>query len=63
MQMFLFSMFWAWILMLLQMNQFFGLNVMYHSKYFHVMCCECDDNDDYRCLHKSARQTIDYFKF
>jgi hypothetical protein len=49
--------------MLLQMNQFFGLNVMYHSKYFHVMCCECDDNDDYRCLHKSARQTIDYFKF
>jgi hypothetical protein len=22
-----------------------GLDVVYHSKYFHFMCCMCGDND------------------
>ncbi len=26
----------------------FGLGVVYHLRYFYVMCCECDDNDSYR---------------
>jgi hypothetical protein len=42
--------------MLLQVSQFFGLNVVYHSGYLYIMCCKCGDNDGYRCRHKSARQ-------
>ncbi len=26
-----------------------GSDVVYHSRYFYVMCCECGDNDGYRC--------------
>jgi hypothetical protein len=51
---FLFSMVWAWIL-LLQFSQSFHLNVVYHSKYFFVMCCECGDNESYKHLHRSTR--------
>jgi len=40
-QVFWFSMFWVWIFALLQVNQSFGLDVVYHLKYFYVMCCEC----------------------
>jgi hypothetical protein len=25
----------------------FGLNMVYHLRYFYVMCCMCDDTDDY----------------
>jgi hypothetical protein len=57
MQVFWFSMFWTWILVLLQMNQSFGCNVMYHSRYFYVIFCECGDNNSYRCQHKNAQQT------
>jgi hypothetical protein len=52
---FWFSMFWAWIFVLLQLNQSFGLNVMYYSKYIYVMCCECRDNDGYKHQHRSAQ--------
>jgi hypothetical protein len=45
---FWFFMFQAWIFVLLQLSQSFGLNVVYHSKYFYVMCCECGDNNGYR---------------
>jgi hypothetical protein len=34
----------------------FGLDVVYHSRYFYVMCCECGDSDCYRCQHKNAQQ-------
>jgi len=34
----------------------FGLDMVYHSKYFYVMCCECDDNDGYKRRHKNAQQ-------
>jgi hypothetical protein len=56
-QMFWFSIFWAWILALLQMSQSFGLDVVYHSRYFYVMCCECSDNDGYRHQHKNTQQS------
>jgi hypothetical protein len=36
-------MFWAWNLALLQVNQSFGLDVVYHLEYFYVLCCECGD--------------------
>ncbi len=42
--------------MLLQVSQYFGLDVpVYHSRYFYVMCCECGDNDGYRHRHKNAQ--------
>jgi hypothetical protein len=41
---------------LLQVNQSFGLNVVYHLRYFYVMCCKCGDNNGYRCRHRSAQQ-------
>jgi len=34
-------------------SQSFGLDVVYHSRYFYVMCCECGDNDGYRHQHKN----------
>jgi hypothetical protein len=55
MEVFWFSMFWAWILELLQVSQSFGLDVVYHSRYFYVMCYECGDNNDYMCQHRNAR--------
>jgi hypothetical protein len=33
-----------------------GLDVVYHSRYFYVMYCECGDNNGYRCQHKNAQQ-------
>jgi hypothetical protein len=27
----------------------FGLDVVNHSRYFYIMCCECGDSDGYRC--------------
>ncbi len=35
---------------------FFGLDVVCHLGYFYVMCCECGDNDGYRCRHRNAQQ-------
>jgi hypothetical protein len=32
----------------------FGLDVVYHSKYFCVGCCECGDNDGYKRRHRNA---------
>jgi len=29
---------------------------MYPSRYFYVMCCECDENDGYRCQHRNKQQ-------
>jgi hypothetical protein len=58
MQMFWFSMFWVWILALFQVNQSFGLDVVYHLGYFYVMCCECGDNDGCRCQHRSTRHVV-----
>jgi hypothetical protein len=52
---FWFSMFWASIIALLQKNQSFGLDVVYHSGYFYVICCECGDNDGYMHQHMNAR--------
>jgi hypothetical protein len=41
--------------MLLQGSQSFGLDVVYHSKYFYVMCCECNNNDGYKHRHGNAQ--------
>jgi hypothetical protein len=30
-------------------------DVVYHSRYFYVMCCECGDNNGYRRWHKNAQ--------
>jgi hypothetical protein len=49
-------MFWTWIFTLLQVNQSFGLDVVYHLGYFYVMCCECGDSERYRHRHRNARQ-------
>ncbi len=35
--------------MLLQVSNLLCLDVVYHSGYFSIMCCECGDNDGYRC--------------
>jgi hypothetical protein len=59
---FWFSIFWAWIFVLLQLSQSFGLNVVYHSKYFVIMCCECGDNDGYRHRHSNTRHPSLPFK-
>jgi hypothetical protein len=33
---------------LLVINEsYFGLDVVYHLRYFYVMCCICDDNNSY----------------
>jgi len=48
MQVFWFSMFWAWIFALLQMNHSCGLDVVYHLGYFYVMSCDRGDNNGYR---------------
>jgi hypothetical protein len=37
-------------------SQSFGLDVVYHSRYFYVMCCGCGDDDGYTSQHKNARQ-------
>jgi hypothetical protein len=31
----------------------FDLNVVYNLRYFYVMCCMCDDNDNCRCRHNN----------
>jgi hypothetical protein len=31
-----------------------GLDVVYHSGYFYVMCCECGDNDSYKHQHRNT---------
>jgi len=28
-----------------------GLNMIYHSRYFHVIFCMCDNNDSCKCQH------------
>jgi hypothetical protein len=48
--MFWFSMFWAWIIVFLQVNQLFGLDVVY----FYFMCCDYGDNDGYRHQHRNT---------
>jgi hypothetical protein len=54
MQVFWFSMFWAWIFVLLQVSNLLCLDVMYHSGYFYIMCCECGDSDGYRCRQNKS---------
>jgi hypothetical protein len=33
-----------------------GLDMIYHSRYFHVMFCMCGDNNSYGCWHRNAQQ-------
>ncbi len=35
-----------------------GLDMMYHSRYFHFMFCMCDDNNSWKCQHMSAQHPI-----
>jgi hypothetical protein len=39
---------------LLQVNNFLCLDVVYHLGYFYAMCCECGDNNGYMRQHRSA---------
>jgi hypothetical protein len=36
----------------------FGLDVMYHLKYFYVMCCMCDDNNSCKHQLRSTQQSL-----
>jgi hypothetical protein len=56
MQVFWFSMFWAWIFVLLQVSNLLCLDVVYHSRYFYIMYFECGDSDGYRCRDRSTQQ-------
>jgi hypothetical protein len=38
----------------LQMNDYFGFDMVYQSKYFHVMFYMCDDGDSCKCQHSNA---------
>jgi len=33
-----------------------GLDMIYDSRYFHVMFCMCGDNNSYGCWHRSTQQ-------
>ncbi len=37
----------------------FGLNMVYHYKYFHVVFCMWDNNDSCRCQHMNTWQGLD----
>ncbi len=40
----------------------FGLDVMNHSGYFYIMCCECGDSDGYKCRDIGVHNNFANFK-
>jgi hypothetical protein len=42
------------LLFSLQMSDYFGFDMVYQSKYFHVMIYVCDDGDSCKCQQRNA---------